>query len=316
MSEQCSDKLRNCKLFLEPKQLPHFVKVAQIRQKISKFEKCVVESNEKRLLNVNCAAKRYQNLQISEFIKSRENSNSFGRNKIRRAKIVASLFYRFSDQWANDLSQTRGNKTHKIWFDADLQLRIWHSICIVKNSQDKQLAIYHDQMQVYSYNECKTVERKGSPYPNQKIGELCWTGNWTTSWSVEQPARLGNCLRESGEDSYYFCPTSDPQNGLFDSGEDWGYCSKSCLDRNLDDEPLWVQDTLHKSHVHTLEIGASGTNSRSAFKGKREMKKIQKASKIPRTLENGAERRNGPNASPFPSATNLLQFDALHPFCS
>ena len=31
-------------------------------------------------LNVNCAAKRSQNLQTSEFKKARENSNSFGRN--------------------------------------------------------------------------------------------------------------------------------------------------------------------------------------------------------------------------------------------
>ena len=44
-------------------------------------------------LNVNCEAKRSQNLQISEFTKARENSNSFGWNKTRRAENAVSLHH-------------------------------------------------------------------------------------------------------------------------------------------------------------------------------------------------------------------------------
>ena len=60
-------------LFLESKQLPHFVKIwhKEIR-KYPNIGNILSKAMRNISLNVNCAVKRSQNLQISEFKKAQE----------------------------------------------------------------------------------------------------------------------------------------------------------------------------------------------------------------------------------------------------
>ena len=53
-------------------------------------------------------------------------------------------------------TSTLGNE-QKVWFQNELPIQQWNSMCIMRNMKKGKFQIYQNKELVYSYNECLTM---------------------------------------------------------------------------------------------------------------------------------------------------------------
>ena len=64
-----------------------------------------------------------------------------------------------SKQWYHQFRLNNGKGHHlNVWFESELPLRQWNSMCIMRNMKKEKFQIYQNGNLVYSYNECFTKE--------------------------------------------------------------------------------------------------------------------------------------------------------------
>ena len=54
------------------------------------------------------------------------------------------------------ITSTLGNE-QKVWFQNELPIQQWNSMCIMRNMKKGKFQIYQNKELVYSYNECLTM---------------------------------------------------------------------------------------------------------------------------------------------------------------
>ena len=89
-------------------------------------------------------------------------------------KNNASVLLRlFNDDFANKFEiQDDINKRQVIWFRAEVPVRQWNSMCLIRKFGQK-FQIYQNNENVYSYGECRTVGPINDYYPTQVKDKPC-----------------------------------------------------------------------------------------------------------------------------------------------
>ena len=102
-------------------------------------------------------------------------------------KNNASVLLRlFNDDFANKFEiQDAINKRQVIWFRAEVPVRQWNSMCLIRKFGQK-FQIYQNNENVYSYGECRTVGPINDYYPTQVKDKPChdkpqWNLNVSTN---------------------------------------------------------------------------------------------------------------------------------------
>ena len=97
--------------------------------------------------------------------------NSFrAKNPQNNASVLLRLF---NDDFANKFEiQDAINNRQVIWFRAEVPVRQWNSMCLIRKFREK-FQIYQNNENVYSYGECRTVGPINDYYPTQVKDKPC-----------------------------------------------------------------------------------------------------------------------------------------------
>ena len=92
------------------------------------------------------------------------------KNPQNNASVLLRLF---NDDFANKFEiQDAINNRQVIWFRAEVPVRQWNSMCLIRKFREK-FQIYQNNENVYSYGYCKTVGPVYGYYKNQTKDEEC-----------------------------------------------------------------------------------------------------------------------------------------------
>ena len=97
--------------------------------------------------------------------------NSFrAKNPQNNASVLLRLF---NDDFANKFEiQDAINNRQVIWFRAEVPVRQWNSMCLIRKFREK-FQIFQNNENVYSYGECRTVGPINDYYPTQVKDKTC-----------------------------------------------------------------------------------------------------------------------------------------------
>ena len=74
----------------------------------------------------------------------------------------------YNDDYANRFEIQNENRDRQvIWFHAEVPVRQWNSMCIIRNKMMKIFQIIQNNDLVYSYGECTTMGKLNKYYPTQ-----------------------------------------------------------------------------------------------------------------------------------------------------
>ena len=62
-----------------------------------------------------------------------------------------------------------------VWFDAQVPVRQWNSMCIIRDIKNEKFQIYQNDDLVFSYGECTTI---GDPGGTKVANETCIEQEW------------------------------------------------------------------------------------------------------------------------------------------
>ena len=99
-----------------------------------------------------------------------------GKETINNSAINLNLY---EDNYHQFKIQKSIDEIQIIWFDAEVPIRQWNSICFVRNQAEKRFQIFQNNDLVYSYGQCTTKGKLYSTKPLKVIDEYyqmdyCW----------------------------------------------------------------------------------------------------------------------------------------------
>ena len=145
-------------------------------------------------------------------------------------------------------------------------------MCMIRDFEKKMFQIYQNDKLVYTFGDCRTTNRN-LPYENMVANKKCLDGKWKTEYVKNNPNVnfIGPCTKYDW--SSYWCMTNivSPKSIVNFTTDSWGECSLTCLDQNINNNPLIINYKFTPDLMNKLEIGAGnpGTNfTVYSFKGK------------------------------------------------
>ena len=93
-----------------------------------------------------------------------------GKETINNSAINLNLY---EDNYHQFKIQKSIDEIQIIWFDAEVPIRQWNSICFVRNQAEKRFQIFQNNDLVYSYGQCTTKGKLYSTKPLKVINEPC-----------------------------------------------------------------------------------------------------------------------------------------------
>ena len=80
----------------------------------------------------------------------------------------------FNDDYANRFEIQNAEKVKQvIWFHAEVPVRQWNSMCLIRDVNLKKFQIYQNNDLVYSYGECTTTGQLNEYYPTKVKDQPC-----------------------------------------------------------------------------------------------------------------------------------------------
>ena len=152
-----------------------------------------------------------------------------------------------------------------VWFDAEVPVRQWNSICILRDIQKKKFQIYQNDELVFSYGECTTIgEAAGLKVTNQ----TCIQEEWKYSKNTQKMNFIGPCTNHNWQGYWCLVNITSP-NKIYDPSKDyWGECMLSCMTSNQSLESQLVIDYKFSPELFgKMQIG-SEIDAKVSFKGK------------------------------------------------
>ena len=93
-----------------------------------------------------------------------------GKETITNSAINLNLY---EDNYHQFKIQKSNNEIQVIWFDAEVPIRQWNSICFVRDNANKKFQIFQNNDMVYSYGQCTTKGKLYSTKPLKVKNEPC-----------------------------------------------------------------------------------------------------------------------------------------------
>ncbi len=169
----------------------------------------------------------------------------------------------FNDKWANKFEmQTKSGQRQVIWFDAEVPVRQWNSICLSRDFARQKFRVHQNGVEAFSYGECKTL---GETRDFSVANAQCAPGNWTLK-NGERVDFVGPCTKKNW--LHYWCMVNESK--IYDATTSyWGQCSLSCTDTSYEREnnPLTTH-AIDPKLFDALTIGAEAEGGRISLKGK------------------------------------------------
>lgn len=133
----------------------------------------------------------------------------------------------YNDKWANKfVMQTKNGTRQVIWFDAQVPVRQWNSLCLVRDLKLQKFKVYQNEDLVFSYGECYTI---GKPEGLRQSKKPCIEGGWTYK-NNQTVDFVGPCTNGFWQSYWCLINITSPDNVYNASTDAWGECSLSCMD--------------------------------------------------------------------------------------
>ena len=158
-------------------------------------------------------------------------------------------------------------KRQVVWFDAQVPVRQWNSMCIERDISRKKFRIYQNGDLVFSYGECTTVgEASGFRVTNQTCIEEEW--KYVKNQKVDF---IGPCTNHNWQ-SYWCLVNISSTDKIYNPLNDfWGECSLSCMtlnqSRDSSNPALLISYKFSPELFNSMQIG-SEISTKISFKGK------------------------------------------------
>lgn len=132
----------------------------------------------------------------------------------------------FNDKWANkfEIKSENGDR-QVIWFDAEVPVRQWNSMCIVRDYKKGKFRVYQNNQLVFSYGECMTI---GESSQLRESNVSCLAGGW--KYKGQSVDFVGPCTKDFWQGYWCITDMTSPSSNNYNADTDkWGECSQSCL---------------------------------------------------------------------------------------